>query len=82
MVAVRDYISGVRTLADGSAEPITLPKTKALFYELPGGSNAVVRPSGTEPKIKIYFTSIAPTREEAAAQTERMAADMKQKMGF
>lgn len=82
VLAVRDYMSGVRTFSDGTEEPITLPKTKALYYELPDDMNAVVRPSGTEPKIKIYLTARASTKQEAEEITKKLGDDMKAQMGF
>ena len=54
VVAVRDYSSSVRRLADGSEEALNIPKTNAVYYELENGSFICVRPSGTEPKLKIY----------------------------
>lgn len=43
----------------------TLPKANVLEYSLEGGNKVIVRPSGTEPKIKAYLFAMAPTREEA-----------------
>lgn len=80
--AVRDYITRLRTAKDGSTTPLTLPKTNALFYELADGLNVVVRPSGTEPKIKIYLTARAATREQAQEIAEKLGTEMKRKMGF
>jgi phosphoglucomutase len=64
VTAVRDYLSGVRT-EKGKAEPTGLPKSDVLYFELEGGCWVCVRPSGTEPKIKLYVNSNAPGREEA-----------------
>ncbi len=53
---IRDYSSGVITEKNtGRTEPTGLPSTNMLFYELAGGSKAIVRPSGTEPKVKLYL---------------------------
>nr|WP_122012014.1 phospho-sugar mutase [Maliibacterium massiliense] len=52
---LRDYQSGVRTLCDGQMEALTLPSSNVLYFELADGSSVVVRPSGTEPKIKVYY---------------------------
>ena len=38
--------------------------------------SVIARPSGTEPKIKYYYTSVAPTREEAVAQLDAMVQQM------
>ena len=66
VVAVRDYSSSVRRLADGTEETLNIPKTNAVYYELENGSFICVRPSGTEPKLKIYYSVRA--KDEASAQ--------------
>jgi len=54
--AVRDYKSLDRiVLADGSSTPIEMTPSDVLLYELDGIDWFCIRPSGTEPKIKIYF---------------------------
>lgn len=53
---IRDYDSGIITdSATGQTCPTGLPQSNMLFYELAGGSKAIVRPSGTEPKVKLYL---------------------------
>lgn len=55
VVALEDYQTSVRTdLKTGKKTQITLPKSDVLFFWLEDGSKAMIRPSGTEPKIKIY----------------------------
>ena len=66
VAAVRDYSSSVRRLADGTEEPIDIPKTNAVYYELENGGFICVRPSGTEPKLKIYYSVRA--KDEGAAE--------------
>ena len=66
VVAARDYSSSVRRLADGSEEALNIPKTNAVYYELENGSFICVRPSGTEPKLKIYYSVRA--KDEASAE--------------
>ena len=51
-----------------------LPAANVLDYALEGGASVIVRPSGTEPKIKTYFTTLGKTLAEAEAQKERLAA--------
>ena len=63
--AVRDYSSSVRRTADGRRETLNIPKCNCVYYELEGGSFVCVRPSGTEPKLKIYYSVKA--KDEAAA---------------
>lgn len=55
VTAVRDYETSVRTeIKSGAKEKILLPKSNVIYLELEDGNNFVVRPSGTEPKIKLY----------------------------
>ncbi len=54
VVVIKDYGTGV-SIAGGHSERIQLPSSNVIAYELVGGSRAMVRPSGTEPKIKYYF---------------------------
>ena len=55
VTAYRDYLSDVRTvLATGEKQSTGLPKSDVLFYEFEDGNYVVVRPSGTEPKVKLY----------------------------
>ncbi len=54
-------------------EETGLPKANVLIYSLEDGSSVVVRPSGTEPKIKTYFTTLGKDLEEAQAQKDLLA---------
>ena len=65
VAAVRDYSASVRRAADGTEETLNIPKTNAVYYELENGGFICVRPSGTEPKLKIYY-SVRAKDEEAA----------------
>lgn len=77
VVSVADYDTHIATdLLTGKTETINLPKSNVLSYTTEGGHCAIVRPSGTEPKIKIYITAIGNTAEEAKAITDQIAADM------
>jgi len=57
VVCIEDYQnSTVRNLFTDEIEPITIPKSDVLIYYLEDGSKICARPSGTEPKIKFYFS--------------------------
>jgi phosphomannomutase len=55
VVGLRDYLARVRTTDAGTTEPLDLPSSDVLAFELEGGSRVTMRPSGTEPKVKYYF---------------------------
>ena len=65
VLVMADYAKGVRRLANGEQEEITMPKNNAVYFELEGGSTVAVRPSGTEPKLKIYYSIVAENLQEA-----------------
>lgn len=76
VVRFDDYkVSVSKDLANGTETEITLPKSNVLAFFLEGGNKAIVRPSGTEPKIKTYFTAKAPTHEEAEALEKKISED-------
>ena len=54
-----------------------LPAANVLIYALDGGATVVVRPSGTEPKIKTYFTTLGKDLAEAQAQKDKLAEALK-----
>ena len=54
-----------------------LPASNVLVYELEGGASVIVRPSGTEPKIKTYFTTLGKDLAEAEAQKNALADALK-----
>ncbi len=54
-----------------------LPAANVLLYRLEGGATVIVRPSGTEPKIKTYFTTLGKDLAEAQAQKDVLAAALK-----
>ncbi|MBQ6514982.1 MAG: phospho-sugar mutase [Clostridia bacterium] len=71
VTAVRDYLKGVRT-EGGKSEPTGLPASDVLYFELEGGCWVCVRPSGTEPKIKLYVNTNAKDKAEAGRLNEML----------
>ncbi len=76
LLATRDYLKGTRTTADGDVSPAGLPASDVLYYELAGGAWVCVRPSGTEPKIKVYINAVSDSSEKTEALLANYAADM------
>ena len=76
VVAVADYGQRVATdLITGDRTPLTLPKSDVLAYTLEGGLGLIVRPSGTEPKVKAYITAIGDTPAAAAEMEQKLCAE-------
>ena len=78
VVAVRDYSASVRRTSDGKTETLNIPKCNCVYYELEGGSFICVRPSGTEPKLKIYYSVKAASEAEAEQELEAAKASVKE----
>ena len=75
---VADYLTGVEcSLSGGDETPIDLPKSDVLTFILVSGDRVIVRPSGTEPKIKIYLLVSAATSAAAEEKLAALAADAK-----
>ncbi|HIS01410.1 MAG TPA: phospho-sugar mutase [Candidatus Excrementavichristensenella intestinipullorum] len=72
VLAVRDYQTGLR-LEDGQASHLGLPVSNVLYYELDRGAWLCVRPSGTEPKIKLYVNAVSGSAQETQAMLEEMS---------
>lgn len=73
VVAARDYQSGIRKLADGQTETMALSGSNVLYFELADGCVMIIRPSGTEPKIKLYILTRADSRAHACRLVEQYA---------
>ena len=61
-------------LTTGTETAITLPKSNVLSFTLEQGAKVIIRPSGTEPKIKAYYTTTAVTEAEAVAKKDELDA--------
>lgn len=70
-----DYKTSVSLNADGTTSVIELPKSNVLAYTLTDGNKIIVRPSGTEPKIKAYITAIGKDKESAQVIADRLIAE-------
>ncbi len=73
--AVADYQLSVRT-QDGKEESIDLPKSNVIRFFLLGGNEVVIRPSGTEPKLKIYLTATSDSKAACVKLLDEMERDM------
>ena len=68
----------VEGYTDYEAEGTGLPKANVLEYRLPGGSKVIIRPSGTEPKVKVYIMAKGENKAEAAEKVEALTAAAKE----
>lgn len=76
VVSVSDYETSLTTdKLTGKQTAITLPKSNVLVFDLEQGAKVVIRPSGTEPKIKCYYTTIGNTMDEALATEAKLVED-------
>lgn len=71
-LTLEDYKRSVRILSTGETEALTLPASNVLKFILPDGTWLVVRPSGTEPKIKLYLCARGSTMEAAKARARQL----------
>ena len=71
--AIRDFSRSLRT-EKGVETPLDFPKSNVLYFELEGGNWVCVRPSGTEPKIKLYIASRAASQEKVDELNEKLTA--------
>ena len=72
VVALRDYQKSTRVEGD-KVETLTLPKSNVLYFELENDAWVCVRPSGTEPKIKLYVNAVSDASEKTQALLKEYA---------
>ena len=77
VTGVRDYKSGIaKDLVSGEQSVIQLPKSNVLEFLLGDRGSVIARPSGTEPKVKFYYTAIGENKEAAQLLLDAMVAQM------
>ncbi len=78
VLEVQDFEAGTITdTQDGSQRKLELGKSNILAYKLPDGNFAIVRPSGTEPKIKVYVTGCGKSKKESQRIADEIGDAMK-----
>ena len=80
--SVTDYTTSKKTAADGTVSEVTLPKSDVITYNLDDDASVIIRPSGTEPKIKVYYTTKGATKDDAVAVYDKLSADFTKILGF
>ncbi|MEE3333782.1 MAG: phospho-sugar mutase [Ruminococcus sp.] len=83
VVGTSDYkLSVQKDLLAGTESVINLPKSNVLQYNLDKDNMVIVRPSGTEPKIKIYLTAVGEDKTDAQVITDNLEKSIKSIMGI
>lgn len=83
VVKVSDYLLKKETeIATGSAADIELPKSNVIALHLSGDNAVIIRPSGTEPKIKLYITSVGKDKTDATEICEKLVVASKEILGI
>lgn len=82
VIKIADYkTSSVTDVLSGDIKTIELPKSNVLSYSLEDNSKVIIRPSGTEPKIKIYITAYDDTKAKAEEKASLISADAEKLLG-
>lgn len=77
VTSVTDYQTRIRRdLTDGTEAPVLLPKSNVVTLELGEKGSVIVRPSGTEPKVKLYLTAVDRDKETALAFLQALSERM------
>ena len=80
VLAVSDYLKGVTVNENGTEEPTNLPKSDVLKFILENEQFVCVRPSGTEPKLKIYVLCYDSDAEKAKIKAEKLMAAIREEL--
>jgi phosphoglucomutase len=77
VTGIRDYKSGIATdLVTGGETVINLPRSNVLEFLLGDQGSVIARPSGTEPKVKFYYTAVGENKAAASKLLDAMIAQM------
>ena len=83
VVKVSDYqLKKEADLVTGEVEPLTLPTSNVIALHLEGDNVVIIRPSGTEPKIKLYITAVGTDKDNAFAVCDEIVTASKQLLGL
>ncbi|XNG94864.1 phospho-sugar mutase [Vibrio cyclitrophicus] len=72
---IEDLQSSLRYIVGGDTETINLPTSDVLIYHLEDGSRIIVRPSGTEPKVKVYYETVTKFEETETYEDTRLRGE-------
>ncbi|EKO3402403.1 phospho-sugar mutase [Vibrio fluvialis] len=75
IISTDDLKHSVRRFKDGTTESIDLPSSDVLIYHLDGGARVIVRPSGTEPKLKCYYEVVGSFAHNESFESAQERAD-------
>ncbi len=80
ILEIQDFQRSQACGADGSRKELHLPQSNVLKYQLEGGSSVVIRPSGTEPKLKVYVSVNEKDQASAAELERRLARELERRL--
>ena len=83
VLAVADYAASTKKCTQtGAVETLTLPKSDVITFYLEDDASVIIRPSGTEPKIKVYYTTKGADHAAATGLQSALSADFTKILGF
>lgn len=82
LIRFADYLESYEEKIGGERTAIELPKSNVLCFNFENDFTVLMRPSGTEPKIKFYYTTKGETKQEAEEQYAELSAKIKKYFGF